>query len=92
MRHAIGIDIGGGSTKIGLVSETGEILARSTIAAVPGQPGEVIFDVYASAIGGLVPQGLPLSLPRPSRILRDEPSLREIESCKTLFQTCLLAE
>ncbi len=61
MRHAIGIDIGGGSTKIGLVSETGEILARSTIAAVPGQPGEVIFDVYASAIGGLVPQGLPLS-------------------------------
>lgn len=58
MRHAIGIDIGGGSTKLGLVADTGEILARCTLAAVPGECGDEIVQSYATAVSGMVPEGV----------------------------------
>ncbi|WP_426233395.1 ROK family protein [Pararhizobium sp. DWP3-4] len=56
MWHAVGIDIGGGSTKIGLVSETGEVLQRSRILANPGDCGNAIVESYVAAIRNLIPQ------------------------------------
>ncbi|WP_426127723.1 ROK family protein [Pararhizobium sp. PWRC1-1] len=61
MWHAIGIDIGGGSTKIGLVSEIGEVLERSRIPANPGDRGDAIVESYVTAIRKLVPLGVRVS-------------------------------
>ncbi len=54
MRHAIGIDIGGGSTKIGLVSERGDIIDRCRITANPEDHGDVIAQSIAAAVNGLM--------------------------------------
>ncbi|OJF90078.1 ROK family protein [Pararhizobium antarcticum] len=58
MWHAVGIDIGGGSTKIGLVSAGGAILRQSRIPANPGDSGDAIVARYVAAIRALIPHGV----------------------------------
>jgi glucokinase len=57
MRHAIGVDIGGGSTKIGLVSEGGEIVARSSFAATEGETGDSFVRRVVDAVSPLLHGG-----------------------------------
>ena len=52
MRHAI--DIGGGSTKIGLVSDDGLILQRRRITSEPQDHGDAITQGLATAVTGLL--------------------------------------
>ena len=61
MRHAIGIDIGGGSTKIGLVSEDGQIIDRCKVAPDPDNHGDVIVQVVADGVNGLMRQNILVS-------------------------------
>jgi len=61
MRHAIGIDIGGGSTKIGLVSEDGRIIDRCKVAPDPEGHGDVIAHAIADGVNGLMRQGILVS-------------------------------
>ncbi len=58
MHHAIGIDIGGGSTKIGLVSEAGKIIDRCRIKAIPDDNGDAIVQRIAAAVKGLISPGI----------------------------------
>lgn len=57
MRHAIGIDIGGGSTKIGLVSDRGHIISRSAFAAIDGESGDAFSERLITAVLPLLAQG-----------------------------------
>jgi glucokinase len=43
---ALGIDVGGGSAKIGIVSPAGKVLAQDTVASDPGVPAAVLIDHY----------------------------------------------
>lgn len=52
--HFIGLDIGGGSAKIGLVSAGGGILARRRIAVVAGDSFEAMLAAYGAAIDALL--------------------------------------
>ena len=69
MRHAIGIDIGGGSTKIGLVSEAGQIIDRCTITSGPYDHGDKIVQSMAQAVRGLMSEvtvsGIGIGYPGP---------------------------
>ncbi len=58
MRHAIGIDIGGGSTKIGLVSEDGQILDRCRLSPDPQGHGDEIVQCIADGVKGLLRPGV----------------------------------
>lgn len=56
MRYAVGVDIGGSSAKLGIVSDAGEIQLRHTLPTPPSdEPGEVAA-AYADAIGYLLDQ------------------------------------
>lgn len=55
MAQAIGVDIGGGSTKIGLVSATGEILARARITAIPDETGDAFVERLVAVLRPLLP-------------------------------------
>ena len=55
MGRAIGIDIGGGNTKFGRVSDSREILARAKLAAIPG---DAIAEGYVAAITRFLPQDI----------------------------------
>ena len=62
---AIGIDIGGGSTKIGLVSTRGEIAERRRIVVSEADGADAIVRQYADAIGDILsahPQAKPLGI------------------------------
>ena len=61
MRHAIGIDIGGGSTKIGLVSEAGLIIDRCRMTSDPADHGDVIVQNMAAAVRRLMPSEVEFS-------------------------------
>jgi len=69
MLTAIGVDIGGGSTKIGLVSPAGEILTRARIEAIEDEPGDAFVDRVAVAIQTLLPKsavgGIGIGYPGP---------------------------
>jgi glucokinase len=51
---AIGIDIGGGSTKIGLVSSTGEIVDRARIVIDEADDARRIIDKYTKTIAEMI--------------------------------------
>lgn len=57
MRYAIGVDIGGGSTKLGLVSQSGAILARSRFDAIEGETGDGYTARLVAAIAGVAAAG-----------------------------------
>ena len=69
MHHAIGIDIGGGSTKIGLVSDQGQIIARTTVVTPADATGDAIVARYVGAVRSLAPQvaltGIGIGYPGP---------------------------
>lgn len=43
---SLGVDVGGGSAKIGIVSRAGEVLAQGIIASDPSAPAAVLLDRY----------------------------------------------
>lgn len=43
---ALGIDVGGGSAKIGIVSQTGEVLAQDIVVSDPSLSAAVLLDCY----------------------------------------------
>lgn len=43
---ALGIDVGGGSAKIGIVSKTGEVLAHGNVASDPAATAQALLDRY----------------------------------------------
>ena len=53
-RHAVGIDIGRGSTKIGLVSEAEQIVDRCRIFHGADDHGDQIAQVMANAVKDLM--------------------------------------
>lgn len=63
----IGLDIGGGSTKIGLVGADGSIVARQRIPVVAGQSADQILSAYGAAVDGLLrgarPAGIGIGFP-----------------------------
>lgn len=70
MRYALGVDIGGGSTKIGLVSEVGEIVARKSFSSIDGETGDAFTRRLVDAVSPLVAQchsvaGLGVGYPGP---------------------------
>ena len=50
---ALGIDVGGGSAKIGIVSSAGQILAEDMVPSDLGVPAPVLVDRYLAAAGRL---------------------------------------
>lgn len=76
---AIGIDIGGGSTKIGLVSGKGEIVGRRRVVIAKAEDAEAIVERYAAAVRELAaahPSGrlLGIGIGFPGRIHPDNMS------------------
>ena len=72
--YAIGIDIGGGSTKIGLVSSTGEVIDRRRVPVERGHHDDAapIIGLYTDAIHDLMgghrnirPRGIGIGFPGP---------------------------
>ena len=57
MRYAIGVDIGGGSTKLGLVSQDGKILASSRLGALPDETGDDFVQRLSVEIASLAGTG-----------------------------------
>lgn len=73
-QFAIGMDIGGGSTKIGLVSSTGEVVDRARVVVQASENADTIIDQYAEAISSLAtrnpasrPMGIGIGFPGPIR-------------------------
>ena len=50
---ALGIDVGGGSAKIGIVSPAGEVLGQDTVASDPAASAPVLLNRYLEAAGRL---------------------------------------
>ncbi|HTI01595.1 MAG TPA: ROK family protein [Acidisoma sp.] len=61
MRYAIGVDIGGTSTKLGLVSEQGEIAARRVIALRPDASFADFADELGDGVAALLGNGIPVA-------------------------------
>lgn len=68
---AIGVDIGGSSTKMGVVAKDGEILRQTEVSTPPQLAGETIMDAITTKLTGLVhwaegnacaPQGIGISI------------------------------
>jgi len=65
---AIGLDIGGGSTKLGLISPTGDLLASRRVVSPEGADFPMIVAQYRSAIAALGGQGLPVGIAYPGHV------------------------
>lgn len=67
--QAIGLDIGGGSTKIGLISADGDLVARRRLVLDHGQTDEDIIAAYIAAIESLTEgRSLPIGVAYPGHI------------------------
>jgi glucokinase len=69
-RAAIGLDIGGGSTKVGLISHDGQLLASRRVVLAGGAGFPAILADYQSAIAALGAIGLPVGIAYPGHIDR----------------------
>jgi glucokinase len=67
---AIGLDIGGGSTKVGLISQDGQLLASRRVVLAEGAEFPAILAEYRSAIAALAAEGLPVGIAYPGHIDR----------------------
>lgn len=67
---AIGLDIGGGSTKIGLVDAGGHLLDRRHVVLPDGAGYAAVLDCYRDAIASLGAVGLPLGVAYPGHVDR----------------------
>ena len=69
---AIGLDIGGGSTKLGLVAADGELLKAARVVLPEGADFAAIVALYRQAIAALAPDGaaLPIGIAYPGHVDR----------------------
>lgn len=67
---AIGLDIGGGSTKVGLISSTGDLLASRRVVLAEGADFPAILAQYRAAIADLGADGLPVGIAYPGHVDR----------------------
>ncbi|MCA3444861.1 MAG: ROK family protein [Rhodobacter sp.] len=67
---AIGLDIGGGSTKVGLISHDGQLLASQRVVLAEGAEFPAILADYRAAISALRARGLPVGIAYPGHIDR----------------------
>lgn len=67
---AIGLDIGGGSTKLGLIDRTGVLLDRRRVVLAAGADVPAILAQYLAAIAALGGDGLPVGIAYPGHIDR----------------------
>jgi len=67
---AIGLDIGGGSTKVGLIGAGGKLLSASRVVPASGAEFALILTQYRAAIAGLGGDGLPIGIAYPGHIDR----------------------
>ena len=67
---AIGLDIGGGSTKVGLISHDGQLLASQRVVLAEGAGFPAILADYRAAISALRAEGLPVGIAYPGHIDR----------------------
>ena len=67
---AIGLDIGGGSTKVGLISQDGQLLASHRVVLAEGAEFPAILADYRAAIAALRAEGLPVGIAYPGHIDR----------------------
>lgn len=67
---AIGLDIGGGSTKVGLIAQDGQLLDSGRVVLAAGADFAAILARYREAIAGLGGEGLPLGIAYPGHIDR----------------------
>ena len=67
---AIGLDIGGGSTKLGLIDHTGVLLDRRRVVLAAGADVPAILAQYRAAIAALGGDGLPVGIAYPGHIDR----------------------
>ena len=60
---ALGLDIGGGSTKLGLISADGRLLRATRVVLAEGADFPAIMDQYRTAIASLdADEGLPVGI------------------------------
>ncbi len=67
---AIGLDIGGGSTKVGLISLEGQLLASRRVVLAEGADFPAILAQYRAAIAALGADGLPVGIAYPGHVDR----------------------
>lgn len=67
---AIGLDIGGGSTKAGLISADGALLASRRVVLAEGADFPAILSQYRAAITALGANGLPVGIAYPGHVDR----------------------
>lgn len=67
---AIGLDIGGGSTKVGLLSSEGDLLASRRAVLPKGADFSVILAQYRAVISSLEGDGLPVGIAYPGHVDR----------------------
>ncbi len=69
---AIGLDIGGGSTKLGLIAADGELLKANRVVLPEGADFAAIVALYRQAIAALAPDGaaLPIGIAYPGHVDR----------------------
>lgn len=67
---AIGLDIGGGSTKLGLISRDGKLLASRRVVLAEGADFPAILAQYRAAIADLGADGLPVGIAYPGHVDR----------------------
>ncbi len=67
---AIGLDIGGGSTKVGLISQDGQLLDSRRVVLAEGADFPAILAEYRAAIAALGAVGLPVGIAYPGHIDR----------------------
>ena len=67
---AIGLDIGGGSTKVGLIADDGQLLGSSRVVLTEGADFQAIVSAYRLAIDALGEAGLPVGIAYPGHVDR----------------------
>jgi glucokinase len=67
---AIGLDIGGGSTKVGLISKDGQLVGSRRVVLADGAEFPEIIEQYRAAISALQATGLPVGIAYPGHIDR----------------------
>ena len=68
---ALGLDIGGGSTKLGLISADGRLLRATRVVLAEGADFPAIMDQYRTAIASLdADEGLPVGIAYPGHVDR----------------------
>ena len=63
MRYAVGLDLGGGSAKLGLVDEFGAVISRLAVPTPRSSDPLTVLDAFAAGVDGLLARAAAESLP-----------------------------